>query len=242
MKKSEIILTAILVGLLLMCNPTYGQKKKGADKKQEVQPTEVVEEPSAEPQLLERNALRNPTKALSADEQAHVWEKQGWKVENYDLTSQINYSWQIASLVHQVTFTPIYWWAENVTMASTIDDAKNRNVRFCCKNIIQQASAVIVLTSQEVLANHKISQEQKDKLMNCLANSTEGAVVNMAQKSLEMYMETDGQVRVRTIMIVDRDELYDFVRKDCKRRLGTGDNPDFFPPIVDDIFRHITGR
>lgn len=190
MKTLKLMLSIVCATLLLTSGQVFGQNKR------------------------DRADIMPPVKADNYKEMAAKLKEEGWKTDVYTIEEQLVSTAKLKGEMSPVYHDALYLWVMEETTAADIAKAKETNNMDAVNSLTYQV-ALPFLSQCQILLVQKGANE-KMKILNQIVNQITPMIVqNNILKSMEIYLEKDKSVAVRSVYLINKSKIYDMLVEEC---------------------------
>lgn len=213
MKTLRLTLSIVCASLLLISGQVFGQSK------------------------TDKSNIMPPVKADNFKEIASQLSKDGWKTASYTIEEQLVSTAKLKGEMSAVTHDALYLWVMEENTAANMADAKEIINIHAVDKLTYQVALSFLSQCQIVLIQKGLSERMRD--MNQIVNQIAPMVVqNNIHKSMEIYLEKDKSVTVRSVFLLNKDKVFNMMVEECIHHAeGSKENA-----ILMDIFKEASRR
>lgn len=213
MKTLKLTLSIVCASLLLISGQVFGQSK------------------------TDKSNIMPPVKADNFKEIASQLSKDGWKTASYTIEEQLVSTAKLKGEMSAVTHDALYLWVMEENTAANMADAKEIINIHAVDKLTYQVALSFLSQCQIVLIQKGLSERMRD--MNQIVNQIAPMVVqNNIHKSMEIYLEKDKSVTVRSVFLLNKDKVFNMMVEECIHHAeGSKENA-----ILMDIFKEASRR
>ena len=190
MKTLKLMLSIVCATVLLTSGQVFGQNKR------------------------EKSDIMSPAKADNYKEIAAKLTEEGWKTSAYTIEEQLVSTAKLKGMVSSVYHDALYLWVMEETTSADMAKAKETNNMDAVNSLSYQVALPFLSQCQILLMQKGLTDRMKD--LNQIVNQVTPMIVqNSMGKSMEIYLEKDKSVTVRSVFLLNKDKVYDMLVEEC---------------------------
>ena len=193
MKTLKLMLSIVCATVMLTSGQVFGQNKR------------------------DRADIMPPVKAENFKDMAAKLTEEGWKTAAYTIEGQLTSTAKLKGEVSSVSHDALYLWVMEETTAADLEKAKETNNMDAVNSLTYQVALPFLSQCQALMVQKGATD--KMKVLNQIVNQITPMVVqNNINKSMEIYLEKDKSVTVRSVYLLNKDKIYDLLLEECVRQ------------------------